>query len=90
MRVEGPGLAGMSCGPRRWRLLCTHRQDGHRAAHVLLAPAQALAIALGKHDGAWAWPPIRLGGCTATGTQSQQGRRLSCVQARRVMGRGHF
>ena len=62
---KGPGLAGMSCGPRRWRLLCTHRQDGHRAAHVLLAPAQALANALGKHDGAWAWPPIRLEGCRA-------------------------
>ena len=45
------GLAGMSCDPRRWQLLCAHRQDGPRTAHVLLAPAAALAIALGKHDG---------------------------------------
>jgi hypothetical protein len=67
-RVPGRCVhTGWRACARRWQLLCAHRQDGHRTAHVLLAPAAALAIALGKHDGVGAWPQSRLEGCSANG-----------------------
>ena len=37
-------------------------QDGLHTAHVLLASAAALVIALGEDDGVLPWPQLRLSG----------------------------
>ena len=55
-------LVSMSTDPGRWALLCVHHQDGLHTAHVLLASAAALVIALGEDDGVLPWPQLRLSG----------------------------
>ena len=44
-------LVSMSTDPGRWALLCVHHQDGLHTAHVLLASAAALVVALGEEEG---------------------------------------
>ena len=55
-------LVSMSTDPGRWALLCVCHQDGLHTAHVLLASAAALVIALGEDDGVLPWPQLRLSG----------------------------
>ena len=55
-------IVSMSTDKGSWALLCVHHQDGLHTAHVLLASAAALVIALGEDDGVLPWPQLRLSG----------------------------